>query len=121
MSSEKNIDILKFNAFKNDCLKLVRDLESRLIEQLNIFNIDLSAKINNLNDKLILIQEENNIIKNSFETYKINQEKIKELDIFKSKADGNIISHEIRINNYHNWDKNKRGRKNFRGKRDIYK
>ena len=98
MIAENQNQIKILNSFKNDIMVIIREIESKLREQINLNKIEISTQINVLSDKIKVFQEDNSSIKNIFAQQKFNQEKINEYEIFQKKANSTIITHDIRLN-----------------------
>ena len=98
MNSNRENTNIELNNFKNEILKMIRNIESKLIEQMNFRNIDITTKINSLHDKLLFLQEDNTTIKNFFTNYKLKIEKINEFESFRKKTESIILTHDIRLN-----------------------
>jgi hypothetical protein len=98
MIYEKETEIRELNSFKNEILKIIRGMESKLIEQINICSIDLNTKISDFDDKMQVFQKDNSSVKNLFIEQKLKLEKLNEYERFQKKTDNMIITHDIRIN-----------------------
>ena len=92
-------EINDLNLFKNEVYSNLREIETKLDAKININQSKLiddieaqSVKMNNLinNNKEILL---------SILSQKLKVEKIAELESFKNKMDGMMITHEVRIKN----------------------
>ena len=98
MNYEKETEIRELNSFKNEILKIIRGMESKLMEQINMHSINLSTKITDFDDKMQAFQKDNSSVKNLFIEQKLKLEKINEYERFQKKIDNMIITHDIRIN-----------------------
>ena len=89
----------EMNIFKEEVLKTIRDLETKLITKISdkesVLNTDYQkfiTKINNLMDN-------NKEMISTIVSQKLKLEKVSELETFKNKVDSMLITHEIRIKN----------------------
>ena len=89
----------EIDQFKEDMLKNLRDLESRLTTQITNKESFLNKDYNELTAKINSLIENNKEIVSNLVTQKLKLEKISELESFKNKVDGMLITHEIRIKN----------------------
>lgn len=88
----------EINKFKEELLQVVNQLERKIIEDVNNKKAQLNANYEKNNEKINQIISHNREIIESVVAEKINFEKIQTLEKFKNKADGILITHEIRIN-----------------------
>ena len=88
----------EINKFKEELLKVVNQLERKIIEDINNKKAQLNANYEKNNEKINQIISHNREIIESIVAEKVNCEKIQTLEKFKNKADGILITHEIRIN-----------------------
>ena len=88
----------EINKFKEELLQVVYQLEKKIIEDVNYKKAQLNANYEKNNEKINQIISHNREIIESVVSEKINCEKIQNLEKFKNKADGILITHEIRIN-----------------------
>ena len=98
MISDKAKQIIEFNSFKNEILKIIRNMESKLMEQISIRAIELSTKISGFDDKILHFQEDFTNIKNTLADYKLKNEKINDYEKFQKKTDSILLTHDVRIN-----------------------
>ena len=88
----------EINKFKEELLQVVNQLERKIIEDFNNKKAQLNANYEKNNEKINQIISHNREIIESIVAEKVNCEKIQTLEKFKNKADGILITHEIRIN-----------------------
>ena len=93
MSSEE------ITSLKEEIFLTIRKLEQKFFETLTVKTAQLSDEYEKYNEKLDYILSNNRKMIESIVSEKINIEKLNALESFKNKADGILISHEIRINN----------------------
>ena len=98
MNSDKSIQLVELNSFKNEILKMIRINESKLMEQISIRAIELSTKIRALEDRIEIFQEDFSSIKNLSADFKLKYEKISDYERFQKKSDATLLTHDIRIN-----------------------
>ena len=98
MLSEKDNQKKELNEFKNEILKIIRGLESNLIEKINNYNSDFSENINTFKEKISNLQQDNAYVKNFFYEQKLKLEKIDEYEKFKKKVDNTMVSQDIKLN-----------------------
>ena len=98
MISDKAKQIIELNSFKNEILKIIRNMESKLMEQISIRAIELSTKISGFDDKILHFQEDFTNIKNTLADYKLKNEKINDYEKFQKKTDSILLTHDVRIN-----------------------
>ena len=89
----------EIDQFKEDMLKNLSDLESRLTTKITNRESFLNKDYDELTAKINSLIENNKEMISNLATQKLKLEKISELDSFKNKVDGMLITHEIRINN----------------------
>ena len=94
---EKNL-LKNIIEFKNDLLKKINSLESRLTHKINLHDKDFSLKLESLSEKILPISTDlSNLIQSSSE----NDKKLEKLDTFekfKNKAESALLSQNIRLN-----------------------
>ena len=94
---EKNL-LKNIIEFKNDLLKKINSLESRLTHKINLHDQDFSLKLESLSEKILPISQDlSNLIQSSSE----NDKKLEKLDTFekfKNKAESALLSQNIRLN-----------------------
>ena len=93
----------ELTALKDEIYLTIRQLEQKFFETLTIKTSKLSDDYTKFNEKLDSIISNNRNMIESIVSEKISVEKLNALESFKNKADGILISHELRINN-HNKD-----------------
>ena len=84
---------------KDEMFKKMRDLEKKIDIESNGQKEELNSFYQKIDQKIEHLLTNNREIIESVVSEKINYEKIHALENFKNKADGILISHEIRINN----------------------
>ena len=89
----------EIDQFKEDMLKNLSDLESRLTSQITNKESFLNKDYNELTAKINTLIENNKEIVSNLATQKLKLDKINDLESFKNKVDGMLITHEIRIKN----------------------
>lgn len=87
------------NSLKEEIFLSIRQLEKKFFESLTVKTAQLSDEYEKYNEKLDFIIANNRNMIETVVSEKINMEKLNSLEAFKNKADGMLISHEIRINN----------------------
>ena len=90
----------EINSLKEEIYSSLKQLEQKVFDTINVKTAQLTDNYNNYNEKLDSILTHNKELIESIVSEKINVEKINTLESFKNKADGMLISHEIRINNH---------------------
>ena len=98
--SKEDLTLLKDEIFQK-----MRELEKKMNKESNEQKDEINLYYKRMDEKIEHILSNNREIIESVVSEKINYEKIHSLENFKNKADGILISHEIRINN-HNKDIN---------------
>ena len=83
---------------KEEVFKEIRDLESKFVNMFHKKNEDIESKNQNSLKKIELIMKKNEQMFNSINNQQLKIDKIGELELFRNKTDGMIISHECRIN-----------------------
>ena len=89
----------QLNLVKDEIYQKMREFENKINDGLNFQKNELNTKYEKFNEKIAYILNNNREIVESVVSEKINYEKLQALENFKNKADGMLISHEIRINN----------------------
>ena len=84
---------------KDEMFKKMRDLEKKIDIESNGQKEELNSFYQKIDQKIEHLLTNNREIIESVVSEKINIEKIHALENFKNKADGILISHEIRLNN----------------------
>ena len=94
---EKNI-LKNIIEFKNDLLKKINSLESRILNKVRLYEKDFSSKLDNLSEKMLIFEQKfSNFQDNTIEIKKIS-EKITTLEKFKLKAESALLTQNIRLN-----------------------
>ena len=81
--------------FKESILKNLHDLETKLTSTLSNKVLILNKEYESIKEKMNLFEENNKALVEQ----KLKAEKINELESFKNKVDGMLITHSIRIKN----------------------
>ena len=89
----------EINSLKEEIYLTIRQLEQKIFDAINIKTAQISDDYEKYNEKLDFIISNNRNMIESVVSEKINVEKLNALESFRNKADGILISHEIRINN----------------------
>ena len=89
----------ELNSLKDEIYLSIRQLEQKIFDAINIKIAQISDNYQKYNEKLDFIVSNNRNMIESVVSEKINTEKLNALESFRNKADGILISHEIRINN----------------------
>ena len=85
------------NNFKEELLKRIRELETKLTSQITLNELKLSTDFQSLSKKVGVLTNNNKDILSSITSHKLKVEKISELEVFKNKVDSMLITHEVRI------------------------
>ena len=94
---EKNL-LKNILEFKNDLLKKINSLESRLTHKINLHDKDFSLKLESLSEKILPISTDlSTLIQSSSENDK-KLEKLEFFEKFKNKAESALLSQNIRLN-----------------------
>lgn len=94
---EKNL-LKNIIEFKNDLLKKINSLESRLTHKINLHDKDFSLKLESLSEKILPISTDlSTLIQSSSENDK-KLEKLEFFEKFKNKAESALLSQNIRLN-----------------------
>ena len=89
----------EIDKFKEDVLKNLHDLESRLNSQISNKELSFKKNYDEFTSKMNTLIENNKEIVTNLVMQKLKLEKISELESFKNKVDGMLITHEVRIKN----------------------
>ena len=87
------------NKFEEEFNKSKKNLEEKLLKLINLKELKLNEKINELQKKISNTVEKNDIAIENYSNQQLDHKKIQELEIFKNKVDSMLITHELRINN----------------------
>ena len=87
------------NIFKEDVLSHIRELENKLTNQILNKESNLNKDYNEFTAKMNSLIENNKEMVSNLVSQKLKIEKIAELESFKNKVDGMLITHEVRIKN----------------------
>ena len=88
----------EMNLFKEEIYKLIRETEAKLLNQITTQKSQTATDLESFSNKINTIIENNKSMVLSVVSQKIKCEKIAELETFKNKVDGMLITHEVRIN-----------------------
>ena len=89
----------EMNLFKEEILKKIRELETKLTSKITTKELSISTDLNSLTSKFNLLNNNNKDILATITTQKVKLEKVSELESFKNKADNMLLTHEVRIKN----------------------
>ena len=95
----QNLKDNEMNLFKNEVYSHIREMETKLNAKININQSKLVDDIEAQGIKMNNLINNNKEVVLSIVTQKLKLEKISELETFKNKVDGMLITHEIRIKN----------------------
>ena len=87
----------EMNLFKDEILKKMRDLETKLTSKITNKELILNSDYQSLTSKINLIMNNNKELSATIASQKVKIEKVTELEAFKNKVDNMLISHEVRI------------------------
>ena len=93
------MSVEELNSIKEEIYQKMREFEKKMNEKLNGQTTEINLNNEKLNEKIDNILKNNREIIESVISEKIHYDKIHFLENFQKKADGMLISHEIRINN----------------------
>ena len=93
------MSVEELNSLKEEIYLKLREFEQKTTEKLNAQTTEINSNYEQFREKMDNILSNNRQIIESVIAEKINYEKIQFLENFQKKADGMLISHEIRINN----------------------
>ena len=96
---EKNL-LKNILEFKNDLLKKINSLESRLTHKINLHDKDFSLKLESLSEKILPISTDLSILLQSSSENDKKLEKLDTFEKFKNKAESALLSQNIRLNKY---------------------
>ena len=94
---EKNI-LKNITEFKNELLKKVNSLESKLTHKMTLHDKDFSMKLDILSEKIIPIETDVSTLVQISSEKEEKLEKIESLQKFKNKAESALLSQNIRLN-----------------------
>ena len=89
----------ELTSFKEELLKEIRVVESRLKEEFVKKILDIEEKNNDHYQQCELLFTRSQSIFNTVISHKVQLDKLNDIDTFKTKINDMVISHEIRINN----------------------
>ena len=89
----------ELNIFKEEVLSYIRELENKLTNQITNKESKLNKDYKEFTDKMNTLIENNKNMVSDLVSQKLKIEKIGELETFKNKVDGMLITHEVRIKN----------------------
>ena len=87
------------NKFKEEVLSHIRELENKLTNQITNKESKLNKDYKEFTDKMNTLIKNNKNMVSDLVSQKLKIEKIGELETFKNKVDGMLITHEVRIKN----------------------
>jgi len=94
---EKNI-LKNIIEFKNDLLKKINSLESKLSNKINLHDKNFSLKLESLSEKILPISTDLSILMQSSSEKDKKLEKFESFEKFKNKAESVLLSQNIRLN-----------------------
>ena len=94
---EKNI-LKNIIEFKNDLLKKINFLESKLSNKINLHDKDFSLKLESLSEKIFPLSTDLSILMQSSSEKDKKLEKLESFEKFKNKAESVLLSQNIRLN-----------------------
>ena len=86
--------------FKDETLKILRQIEKQLLEKIKLKDIETESKIADFDSKLSKFQEMNKRMYESFIEQQLNIEKLNHLNEFKSKTEARFISMDAKLINF---------------------
>ena len=89
----------ELNLFKDEVLKKIRDLETKLTSKITSKELVLNSDYQSFTSKLNLLINNNKELSLTIAAQKVKLDKVSELEAFKNKVDSMLISHEFRIKN----------------------
>ena len=89
----------EMNLFKEDILKTVRELETKINSKISDKELTLKMDYEKFVSKINNLMDNNKEMVSTMVSQKLKLEKISELENFKNKVDSMLITHEIRIKN----------------------
>ena len=98
MIYENETRIKEFNSFKNEILKLVNTMESKLMEQINLKTIEFLSKITHFEDKIKNFEKDNSSMKTLFTDQKVKIEQIFDYERIQKKLESIVFTHDLRLN-----------------------
>ena len=94
-----NLNNNDLNLFKEEVLTQIKELETKITAQITSKESKLNNDYIEFTDKMNLLINNNKTMVSDLVTQKLKIEKITELETFKNKVDGMLITHEVRIKN----------------------
>ena len=95
--NEKNI-LKNIIEFKNELLKRINSLESRLSDRIKLHDKDFTMKLDTISEKIKPMQTDIYTLMHISSEKEKNIEKIENLEKFKNKTESTILAQNIRIN-----------------------
>ena len=90
---------MNITLYREEFLKEMKNLKNETEKKFEEINTKTNTSLIELDTKLNTITQQNTKLINSYAEIIVKLEKLKELDIFKKKIEGQMITHEIRLNN----------------------
>ena len=90
---------LKIASIRDEFLSQIKKLEKETSKKFENQNTKLESSIIELSSKLNNIIKSNKELSNNYAEISVKLDKLNELEVFKRKLEGQIITHEIRLNN----------------------
>ena len=85
--------------FQEEILKTTRDIKTSLMKNLDEKLNEIKSKYDYFEEYLKHITESNKSLANTVTSFRLDFDRLKEIENFKNKVDSMLITHEIRINN----------------------
>ena len=92
------IQLTDFQIFKNEVVKHIQQLEDKINQKILEKAILTENNFNDLSEKVNSLIEKSNNLSDLFSNIKFRQEKIIEIESFKKKAESQLLSHDIQLN-----------------------
>ena len=92
------IQLTDFQIFKNEVVKHIKQLEDKINQKILEKAILTENNFNDLSEKVNSLIEKSNNLSDLFSNIKFRQEKIIEIESFKKKAESQLLSHDIQLN-----------------------
>ena len=90
----------ELNSLKEEIFLTIRQLEDKVFENINVKTAQLSDDFDKFKEKLEIIISNNKSMVESVVSEKIKAEKLTALESFKNRAEGVLLSHELKINEH---------------------
>jgi len=89
----------EMNLFKDEILKKIRDLETKLTSKITSKELILNSDYQSFTSKLNLLINNNKELSLTIAAQKVKLDKVSELKAFRNKVDNMLLSNEVRIKN----------------------